>query len=196
MPAHVKVREITVHPPVNISFGFIGLAEKHAQAIVRDILRDEWPVQRRPKQSVYAIRLVGEVAVSYPLGFSPVTYIGEGNAFGRLYQHTNWLVPLLMSVPQLSVQVRIVEVVRKNKPNLYRHIEADLLRWFSTDYGALPWFNRQWEKSMESAYLYEPEALKELHKVIAVGSGTSYKWGIQPTKNNAQHEPYAKGICL
>jgi len=43
-------------------------------------------------------------------------------------------------------------------------------------------------------YSYEAEARKELNKMIAVGSGTKYQWAIQPTPNNAQHEPYAKGI--
>lgn len=194
MAAEVKLSELTVRSPVDIAFGFSGLSEKHAQAIVRDILRDGWPSQARPKQSVYAIRLLGQVAVSYPKAFSPVVYIGEGNAFGRLYQHTSWLVPLLISVPQLSLQIRILEVARKNNMKLYSHIEADLLRWFSDDFGALPWFNRQWEGSKENVYSYEADALKELRKMIAVGSGTKYLWAIQPTPINAQHEPYAKGI--
>lgn len=194
MAAEVKLRELTVHEPVDIGFGFTGLSEKHAVAIVRDILRDGWPTQVRPKQSVYSIRLVGEVAVAYPLGFSPVAYIGEGNAFTRLYDHTNWLVPLLISVPQLRVQIRILEVARKNNTTLYSHIEADLLRWFSESYGALPWFNRQWEGSKEGVYSYEAEAWKELKKMVGIGSGTKYQWAIQPTPNNIQHEPYAKGI--
>lgn len=195
MPAKVKRTELTVHEPVDINFGFSGLSEKHAQAIVRDILRDGWPEQRRPKQSVYSIRLVGEVAVAYPKAFSPVTYIGEGNAFSRLYQHTGWLVPLLISVPQLSVQVRIIEVARRNKKELYKHVEADLLQWFSRAYGSLPWFNRQWEVSREGVYTYRPQAMRELKKMTEVGSGTKYRWAIQPTKNNAgPYEPYSKGI--
>lgn len=194
MPAIVKLSELSVHDPVDVSFGFSGLSEKHAQAIIRDMIGDGWPAQGRPEQSVYSIRLVGDVAVNYPAGFSPVIYVGEGNAYSRLYGHTNWLVPLLLSVPMLSIQVRIIEAARRNNTELYKHIEADLLRWFSDRYGALPWFNRQWEGSHEGAYLYEDEARKELNKMIGVGSGNTYLWAIQPTENNAQHEPYAKGI--
>lgn len=161
---------------------------------MRDIIREGWPSQRRPQQSVYSIRLVGDVAIAYPGGFSPVAYVGEGNAFNRLYQHTGWLVPLLISVPQLSVQIRIIEVARKNNVELYKSIEADLLRWFSDRLGALPWFNRQWERSKEAVYSYQAEARKELKKMIEVGSGRKYLWAIRPTENNEQYEPYAKGI--
>lgn len=194
MATEVKLRELTIHPAVNIEFGFSGLRPKHAQAIVRDILRDGWPSQRRPTQSVYSIRLTGEVAVAYPKGISPAIYVGEGNAFARLYAHTNWLVPLLISVPQLSIQIRIVEVARRNNTMLYSHVEADLLRQFSIDFGATPWFNRQRERSKERVHRYDPEAWKELKKMIAVGSGTSYQWAIQPTPN-LLYTPFAKGIA-
>lgn len=194
MPANIKLRELRVHDPVKIRFGFSGLNEKHAQSIMRDIVRDGWPRQRRPKQSVYVIRLVGDVAIAYKQRFSPVTYIGQGNAFSRLYNHTNWLVPLLINVPQLSVEILITEISRKNHATLYRHIEADLLRWFSKTHGAVPWFNRRWEPSKEDKYAYEPDAKQALRKLIGVGAGTNYKWAIQPTKNNEQFEPYDKGL--
>ena len=167
MPAEVKLSELTVHRPVEIRFGFSGLGGEYALPVMRRIVRRGWPLQRRPKQSVYTIRLVGDVAVGYPTQFSPVVYVGEGNAYDRLYKHiTDWLVPLLVSVPQLSVQVRIVEVARKNKADLYKHIEADLLRWFSDRHGSLPWFNRQWENSKERTYSYSPDARKELQKAL------------------------------
>lgn len=195
MPAIVKRSELTLHSPVTVDFGFSGLEPKYAQAIMRDILRDSWPEQRRWKQSVYSIRLVGEVAVHYPRSFSPVVYIGEGNAFGRIYNHVNWIVPLLLSVPQLSIQVRVLEVARRNNAKLYSYLEADLLRAFSDRYGALPWFNRQWERGREGVHTYEPAARKVIESMIEVGSGSKYVWAIRPTHNNDQHEPYHKGIC-
>jgi hypothetical protein len=196
MPAIVKVTELTAHKPIEIAFGFSGLREKYAQSIMRDMIGDLWPVQRRPNQSVYAIRLLGDVAVQYPTRFSPVVYVGEGSAYSRLYGHTGWLVPLLISVPQLSVEIRIVEVARKNNKELYKHIEADLLFWFSARHGALPWFNRQRETSKERVYAYEGRARTELKKMISVGSGRTYRWAIRPTVNNPQYEPYGKGPHL
>ena len=56
------------------------MEEKYAQAIMRDMIRDGWPEQGRPEQSVYAIRLAGEVAVQYPTTLFSVVYVGEGNA--------------------------------------------------------------------------------------------------------------------
>ncbi len=195
MAAEIKLSELTPHDPVEIKFAFSGLREKHAQKIMRDIIRDGWPGQKRPKQSVYAIRLAGEVAVAYKRSFSPVTYIGEGNAFDRVYKHTNWLVPLLLSVPQLSLEVRIVEVARKNHLSLYQNVEADLLRWFSDDHGGVPWFNRQGEPSKHDCYDYHPEAVKELKKMISIGSGNTFRWAIQPTRNNDHYHHYTKGMA-
>jgi len=196
MPATIKLSEVTVHDPVRVLFGVTGVELKHAQSVMRDKVRDSWPAQRRPDQSVYVIRLVGEVAVAYPAVFSPVIYIGEGNAFDRLYNHiANWIAPLLLSVPQLSLEIRVCEVARRNHDTLYQHIEADLLRWFSERHGALPWFNRQWEPSKEGHYEYQNGVTRELKKMIGIGSGTTYLWAIQPTRNNDQFAPYTKGIA-
>lgn len=193
MGTSVKLSEVTLHSPFEIKFGFSGLSEKHAQAIMRDIIRDEWPEQKRPAQSVYTIRLAGGVAVSYVNGVSPVVYIGEGNAFQRLYNHTSWLVPLLIAVPQLRVEIRIIEVARKNNPQLYQNIEADLIAEFHHAHSALPWFNRQREPSKEGFYQYEDDVLKELKKLISVGSGNKFMWAIRPTNINPQYDSYIKG---
>ncbi|MEO7733096.1 MAG: hypothetical protein ABIY55_19190 [Kofleriaceae bacterium] len=195
MPATIKLSEVTVHDPVRVHFGVTGLELKHAQSVMRDKVRDAWPEQKRRAQSVYVIRLAGEVAVKYPNDFSPVIYVGEGNAYDRLYNHmASWIAPLLLSVPQLSLEIRIVEVARRNHETLYQHIEADVLRFFSNRHGALPWFNRQWEPSKENHYEYEEDVTSELRKMIGVGSGFAYLWAIQPTHNNDQYEAYAKGI--
>ncbi len=61
---------------------------------------------------------LGMTSVAYRETFSPVIYIGRGNAFDRLYGHTEWLASLLVAVPQLAVEVRIVDAARKNKPTL------------------------------------------------------------------------------
>jgi hypothetical protein len=194
MPAEIKVSEISWKATVRVDFGFSGLSEKHAQTIMRDLIRAKWPEKQRHPQCVYVVRLLGEVAVHYPAKFSPVLYIGEGSAFDRLYGHTEWLVPLVQSVPQLGVEVHVGKILRKNKPNLYMYVEADLIYWFSEEYGSIPWFNRQRETSKEGKYKYTHEAERNLWKRVAPGAGHRFRWAIRPTHSNEWHKFYCKGL--
>lgn len=194
MPAPIKASEIRWLDPVKIRFGFSGFTADHAIPIMRAIMQESWPSMRRPTQCVYIIRLVGEVAVDYPGGVSPVIYVGEGNAYGRLYQHANWLSSLIASVPQIGIEVRIAEIARRNHDKLYQYIEADLLRWFADDYHSLPWFNRQRERAKEARYDYEHEAELCLRRHLGIGAGNAFLWAIKPTHNNDQYDPYSKGI--
>jgi hypothetical protein len=194
MPAPIKESEVTWLDRVKIRFGISGFTAEHAIPIMRATMQETWPTMRRPTQCVYVIRLVGEVAIDYPGGFSPAIYIGEGKAYGRLYQHANWLASLVASVPQVGIEVRVAEVARRNHDTLYQYIEADLLRWFAEDYSSLPWFNRQRERGKESQYDYEPEAERSLRRHLGVGAGNAFLWAIKPTHNNQQYDSYAKGI--
>jgi hypothetical protein len=194
MPAIIKESEIEFwRQSVVIKFGFSGLNEEHTRLVMRKIISTEWPDVRRPDRCVYVIRLGGEVAIDYPDDFSPVIYIGEGSAYDRVLGHADWLAPLVVSVPQLSIEVNVATITRSNNTTLYQHVEADLLAWFHKDYGALPWFNQQFEKGKEGVYEYEDEARKALRRHIGVGAGKSYKWAIKPTRNNDQFERYQKG---
>ena len=143
MPAPIKETEINWHDPVRVRFGFTGLNSEHAVPIIRRLIQSEWPEVRRYKQCVYIIRLQGTVAVSYKTEHSPVIYIGEGNAFYRLYTHAYWISSLLISIPNTQIEIYIAEIARKNQKNLYKYIEADMIRWFVDEFGMLPWFNRQ-----------------------------------------------------
>lgn len=194
MPAVIKESEIEFwRQSVVIKFGFSGLNEEHTHLVMRKILSSEWPDVPRHDRCVYVIRLGGEVAIDYPKSFSPVIYIGEGSASDRLHRHADWLAPLVVSVPQLSIEVNVATITRSNNATLYQYVEADLLAWFAEAHGALPWFNQQFEPSKEGAYEYEDEARKALRRHIGVGSGKSYKWAIKPTHNNDQYERYMKG---
>ena len=193
MPAEIKRSEIRWVDPVQIKFGFTGLASDYAVPIIREMLKDQWPEIRRPSQCVYVVRLRGEVAVSYGERHSPVIYIGEGNAYGRIYSHVNWISSLLVSVPNMEIEVQIAEIARRNHTSLCEYIEADMIRWFHEDIGALPWFNRQRERSKEKAHSYEHEAESSLRRRLGVGSGSSFLWAIRPTQINDQYAPYGKG---
>lgn len=195
MPAVVTAAEVRWGSPVRVQLGSIsGLTSTQSLPAIRKHLQAGWPKIRRAQQCVYIIRLLGDVSIDYPRDFSPVIYIGEGNAYRRLYQHAGWLAPLVTSVKNTGVEIHIAEVVRRNRRQLYKHVEADLLRWFVDIYGSLPWFNRQRESSMEGRYSYDKSALRSLKTRINRGSGHTFLWAIKPTYNNYLYEPYAKGM--
>ena len=193
MAAKIKSTEITWSDPVRVRFGFTGLTAEYAIPIIRQIMQDQWPQIRRPSQCVYVIRLCGQVAVAYGERHSPVIYIGEGSAYDRLYSHANWISPLLVSVPNIEIEIRVAEVARKNHTSLYQFIEADMIKWFFGDFGMLPWFNRQRERSKEDRYSYEVDAEKKLRQHLGIGSGNTFLWAIRPTHTNDQSGAYDKG---
>lgn len=193
MAAPIKNTEITWLEPVRVRFGFSGLTPEYAVPIIRQLMHDQWPETRRPTQCVYVIRLRGQVSVAYGLIHSPVIYIGEGSAYDRLYKHANWISSLLVSVPNAEIEIHVAEVARKNHVDLYRYIEADMIKWFVEENGVLPWFNRQQERSKEGQYSYERTAEQELRRHLGIGAGNSFLWAIRPTHNNDQFEAYNKG---
>jgi hypothetical protein len=193
MSAKIKSSEIRWSEPIKIKFGFTGLSATHAVPIIRELIQDSWPEIRRAQQCVYVIRLKGQVAVAYGEEISPVIYIGEGDAYARLYSHAKWISTLVVSVPNVELEIHIAEVARKNLSDLYKYIEADLIEWFRQDYQQLPWFNRQRETSKTDWYDYEPDAKKELRSRLGIGSGSKFLWAIRPTHNNDQFESYSKG---
>jgi hypothetical protein len=192
MPVAIKNTEITWSEPVRLRFGFSGLTAEYAIPIIRKLIQDEWPELRRPSQCVYVIRLHGEVAVTYKENHSPVIYIGEGNAYSRLYNHAHWISSLLVSIPNMQIEIHIAEIARKNKKSLYKYIEADMIKWFVDEFDVLPWFNRQRESSKESIYVYDNDAEHDLRKHLRVGQGNKFLWAIRPLQNNDQYKAYEK----
>lgn len=160
--------------------------------LLRSRLRTQWPNVKYAGQCVYSIRVSGSVAIHYPKTWSPVLYIGEGSAYDRIYQHAGWLVPLVSNLPLLDLDIRVAEVTRKKKYDLYKFVEADMIRRFANQSGSLPWFNKQYETSHEGKYTYESEAEKKLKKMIGVVGGNTFTFAIQPTANNEQFEPFSK----
>jgi len=185
MYVSITSHNIVWHDPVVLQFGFTGLMEEDAISVVRRAIKLQFPPSLTYyQQCVYVVKLGGEVAVAYDNDFSPVIYIGEGNAANRLYGHAQWIARLLMSVPNTRVAIHIAEVKRRNNTELCEYVEADLIKWFVEKYGMLPWFNRQRERSKESIYSYAADAERSLRQVIAVGSGNSFLWALRPTHNN------------
>lgn len=185
MPARIVAQNVVWHESIRLRFGFTGLDEADATHIVRRIVSESFPpTLTYTGQCLYVVRLRGTVAVAYGEDFSPVLYIGEGNAKSRLYGHASWLARLLMSVPNLEIELHVAEVKRPNNTDLCEYVEADMIRWFREEYGYLPWFNQQRERSKEGQYEYEAEVEKKLRSLLGVGSGNKFLWAIRPTHNN------------
>lgn len=194
-PATIKPSEVTWHDRVRIQFGFTGLNTELGLPIVRKLLSSQWPTIRRDgKQCVYVVRILGDVAMAYPKGNSPVIYIGEGDAYSRLYSHAKWITSLLLNVPNIEIEVRIALVVRKKRPNLYKHVEADLIMWFSKMFGAVPLMNSQRETAHENKFTYLSSVKQGLLNQLRLGKGTSYHWAMKPIGQNELHEVYLKGM--
>jgi len=92
-----------------------------------------------------------------------------------------------------EIEVRVVDCVRKNDPNLCQYVEADLIANFIETYSCLPWFNRQRETSCSGKRAYDEEVVKEFRQKIGKVQGSRYLWAIRPTDNNEQYSYYETG---
>jgi hypothetical protein len=114
--ALVTTQHIRWRPPIAVTFGFTGITRDEAADLVRNRFKTQFPTLDKPKQCVYVVRLKGDVAIAYGKGFSPVIYVGEGNAAGRLHTHAAWIAELLVAVPNAEVEIRVADCVRQNDP--------------------------------------------------------------------------------
>ncbi|HET6905358.1 MAG TPA: hypothetical protein VFH52_00240 [Rhodanobacteraceae bacterium] len=192
MPA-VGKRHIRWREPITIRFGFSGITSEESVVLARGRLREQFPDLDKPDQCVYVVRLKGGVAIDYEKDFSPVIYIGEGNAAYRLHTHASWIAELLVAVPNAEIEVRVADCVRANDTKLCRYVEADMIARFLKKYGCLPWFNRQRESKHEGRRTYTRDVVKEFNQRIGKVQGSNYIWAIRPTHNNKQHAPYCAG---
>jgi hypothetical protein len=185
---HIRWRE-----PISVKFGFAGIDADEAATLVKSRLLSQFPDLDKPKQCVYVVRLKGDVAIAYGNEFSPVIYIGEGNAALRLRSHARWISELLVAVPNAEIEVRVADCVRTNDTNLCQYVEADLIAAFIQKYECLPWFNQQREKKCVGKREYSAEVKTEFTQRIGKVQGSRYLWAIRPTDNNEQHPSYATG---
>ena len=192
--AIVTKQHIRWRDPILIRFGFTGIDPEEAAMLVRKRLKSQFPDLDRPSQCVYVVRLKGDVAIAYGDEFSPVIYIGEGNAATRLREHAEWIAELLVAVPNAEIEVRVADCVRTNDTELCQYVEADLIAAFVEKYNRLPWFNRQHERRYLAQRKYAGAVLSEFNQRIGKVQGSCYIWAIRPTSNNSQYKPYSTGV--
>ena len=191
--AIVTAQHIRWRKPISVTFGFTGIDVAEAATLVRSRLASQFPDLDKPSQCVYVVRLRGDVAIAYGGDFSPVIYIGEGNAATRLYNHASWIAELLIAVPNAEIEVRVADCVRANDGKLCQYVEADLIAAFIDKYKCLPWFNRQREKRHVGKREYADPVYVEFNQRIGKVQGSRYLWAIRPTSNNDQYDQYAIG---
>lgn len=146
------------------------------------------------ERCVYVIRMTGDFVLSYPNGISPVLYIGRGSAFGRLSSHLHrWLHEVEGFGKDVGIEIRVCRPRRKNLPEMFKYVEADLIAQFASKFDSIPFFNSRRERSYEDWASYTSSDEKQLRAAIGVGSGKRPKWAIQPTPSNRNYDLYYRG---
>lgn len=168
-----------------------------ASALRRDLgatLEGQGYERKDLKRCVYVIRMVGDFTVAYPKDYSPVLYIGRGDASVRLGQHLrNWLSEVRTFGREVRIEVRICRPRRRARADLFKFVEARLIRDFQKANGAIPFFNSRRENKFETGARFTKTDEKRFRAAIGLGKRTPPTWAIQPTPANPAYDVYNKG---
>jgi hypothetical protein len=187
----MKSLKLTWVDPIRLS-----LADDDTEKMLVKRLRAEIKGEvsdRDLKQSVYLVRMVGRAVIDYDRRPSPVVYIGRGDSVGRLASHLkNWASKAFTWGHDTSLEIRIIRPEHPEDADCFKHLEADLIRWFADKCGMLPLMNARFETSFERKAKYLPSDRKRLHKLLTVGSGKRPHWAIFPLRANPHYDRYYK----
>jgi len=146
------------------------------------------------KRCVYVIRMKGDFVISYPWGRSPVLYIGRGSAFGRLSSHLRrWLHEVEGFGKDVRIEIRVCRPRRRNRQEMFKYVEADLISRFAKRYGSIPFFNSRRESSYEDCVEYTETDEAQLTASVGVGKGKRPRWAIAPAPANKNYEVFQRG---
>ncbi len=145
------------------------------------------------ERCVYVIRLNGFFCIQYPLGQSPVLYIGRGNFKTRITQHINWINTLCKSMEQVRFSIWFFTPRKQRTIDAYKTVEADLIAGFYDEYGALPMLNKSIPKRK---YDYEYDPQNKFRQAFLRGSGTNFRWAVSPMPSEESYAAYKKGKSL
>ncbi|EIZ78260.1 hypothetical protein WSK_3142 [Novosphingobium sp. Rr 2-17] len=146
------------------------------------------------ERSVYIIRMAGSFVIAYPSGASPVVYIGRGDSVSRLAKHLKkWATGVFTWGSDTSIEIRVLRPSRKNRPDYFKNVEADLLEMFSARFGGLPLINKRYEHQYEGCVDYGTSQTAKLNQAIGIGKGNRHKWAIKPMPSNPHYDTYFRG---
>ena len=195
MRTEIDSRHINWKKAIDIEPEYFTKNVEVTKAVLRELIKKRYPVNKADKRLVYIIRLTGPVTIQYPKRSSPTIYIGEGFAWGRITNgHNEWISTLLQGISEFGLRVHIaVPRVRKQK-EFYRNFEADLIDDFIRRHGCIPLFNRQREIKYAGTYVYSAEAKKAFRHRIETGKGFKAQWAMIPTPNSALYDHFTTGL--
>lgn len=183
--SHLRWLEPITLEPANV---------KSLRRAFREKLREQGAWER--ERCVYVIRMVGLFVVQYPYNRSPVLYIGRGTVSQRVIRHlTNWVSQVTNLGAKIQIEIRVSVPRKRNHPNFYKCVEADLIRDFSRRYGSIPLINSRRETVFESDWKYTPADKKRLTASLGVGRGNRPRWAIAPAPGNRRlYDLYHRGV--
>lgn len=127
-------------------------------------------------RAVYVIRISRPFAFDYAGRYSPVAYIGKGQAQLRLTSHLKSWIPLLAAkIPDLGIRIYFCEPKVRRLGTICEGVEADLIDTFKKHYGRPPLQNRN-TPSWPNKRIYSRNQLHVLHP----GKGKGFHWALRP----------------
>ena len=128
------------------------------------------------ERAVYIIRVCRPFAFDYGDRYSPVAYIGKGQAQKRITSHLKtWIPHLSTKIPDLKVKIYYCEPRVRHHGTICEGVEADLIAKFIEHYGRRPLRNRNTPTDPHER-IYSPAELHVLHP----GKGKGYHWALSP----------------
>ncbi|WP_339163482.1 hypothetical protein [Methylobacterium bullatum] len=167
---------------------------RHLRKQMRESILGQGVKNQVIKRSVYIVRLRGSFLIAYQKNFSPVLYIGRGDAPKRLASHLkSWLLHVHKFGSDTTVEVQIILPLRQGRKDFYKYVEGRLLQQHALNNGCIPLFNARREIKYGKDIDYNQTHEKLFRKLIKIGSGNRPWWAIQPTPANPFTTLYHKG---
>lgn len=157
------------------SIEFPGKGIASWRSLKKAVDLDEHPVLFSDR-AVYVIRVCRPFAFNYGDRYSPVAYIGKGQAQKRITSHLKtWIPHLSAKIPDLRIKIFYCEPRARRVGTICEGVEADLIANFIQHYGRRPLRNRN-TPSDPHERIYSSSELHVLHP----GKGKGFHWALSP----------------
>lgn len=167
MPARVRLDWSSIEFP--------GGSVTSWRALKKVVSLDEHP-NLFSDRAVYVIRVCRPFTFNYGGLYSPVVYIGKGQAQKRITSHlVTWIPSLSAKIIDLKIKIYYCEPRVRYHGTICEGVEADLIAKFIEHYGRRPLRNRNTPTDPHER-IYSTSELHVLHP----GKGKGYHWALSP----------------